>query len=40
MQSKVLELLQPALAEIAPTMTVSGGMNEETRGWRKWSRKN
>jgi hypothetical protein len=32
MQSKVLELLRPALSEIAPTMTVSGGMNKETRG--------
>jgi len=27
MQSKVLELLRPALTDIAPTVMVSGGMN-------------
>jgi hypothetical protein len=32
MQSKVLELLRPSLTDIAPTVTVSGGMNHETRG--------
>lgn len=32
MQSKVLESLRPALTELAPTVTVSGGMNKETRG--------
>jgi hypothetical protein len=32
MQSKLLELLWPALTDIAPTVTVSGGMNNEARG--------
>jgi hypothetical protein len=32
MQYKVLELLRPALTDIAPTVTVSGGMNNKARG--------
>jgi hypothetical protein len=32
MPSEVLKLLRPALTDIAQTMTVSVGMNKETRG--------